>query len=1045
MKYDAFISYRHSELDMEIAKKIHSGLESYHVPKAVQKKSGKKSIKRVFRDQEELPIGSDLDDNISGALSNSEYLIVICSPRTPESYWVCKEIETFIEMHDRQHVLAVLIEGEPNESFPPLLLKDENGDPVEPLAADVRGVTSRERNKKLKTELLRLAAPLLGCSYDDLRQRHRERRIRRITTLVCSASAVLAVLGFGFAIYNAKMAAEIEKNYNEAVENYDLAVKNYDIAMENYEQAISNQYKYMADLSGSLLEEGYREDAVLLGLEAFSDKKAEGDKLYVPQAEYALSQALHTYETGNEMSKDGMLEHEVPVSDFRYDYDKCHLLTVEQDFFVCVWDVDTRKQIVRISPSDDCGTGFNSICAFEHIGDEIVIASNYSVSGFSMDGNELWRVDFERGEGALIDAEAGLTFVQSTNAIAVVDIKSHKITKQTSIGLEDAIYSDKMKFDAANGRLYVGCHGNNSNYIEVISISGEESKLLELPGDTLSEFTICENGDVISASFNSDEVLQMNSTYTTHVQRTGIDGEDKIWSRDFVQMMPDFANSSSTKLKYRKIQDDNGDWHPEVAYAENNQVACMNADTGDIISNFGMSGAVRSLLLSATGPLGYVALNTGNIDIIDLETGYIYATEAIETGLYIKDVCIANGVLAVRSYASPDVMLMKYHTGRSMEDLLSTDNSISQVYVSPDGRYLAVDVTEVGVNANIYIGDRESGEFSLIEVTEDECDNPQKMGFTPDGRFAMCGTEDRITYINPADLTKKTVQLDDISIIGFPEVHFSSDNKFVAIFKESAIYVYDMGEDKMIYANDDVGSEIIDVAINSNGQTYILTDNGKIFAIDTNSDDITPAIENITGDALADYDGQHIYLSNSGDVIALVSTDRMLRLIDIGKSERISENEFRATSNSFVYFSEDDSVIVTQDDDYYIRIYSTLDGENIYTSSIQYDKLIDVAENQDNDVVSITSIDSMLVLDRGSFVPVANINEGKLLTADGKVISAHYRSLYGFEYQTAESLIQDAKEQFGGTELSEAKKIKYHIGNNEAIVADMDKKEAVSK
>ena len=164
MRYDAFISYRHSELDMFVAKRIHKGLETFPVPRAVAKKTGKKNIKRVFRDQEELPIGSDLGDNIEGALRESEYLIVICSPRTPESYWVQKEITTFIEMHGREHVLAVLVEGEPEESFPKELLVDDEGKPVEPLAADVRGATKAEITKKLKTEIMRLAAPLLGCS-----------------------------------------------------------------------------------------------------------------------------------------------------------------------------------------------------------------------------------------------------------------------------------------------------------------------------------------------------------------------------------------------------------------------------------------------------------------------------------------------------------------------------------------------------------------------------------------------------------------------------------------------------------------------------------------------------------------------------------------------------------------------------------------------------------------------------------------------------------------------------------------------------------------
>lgn len=171
MKYDAFISYRHSELDMYVAKKLHKGLETFKVPRSVKKIGGKTTIKRVFRDQEELPIGSDLGDNIQGALAESEFLIVVCSPRLPQSVWCLKEITSFIEMHDREHILAVLIEGEPGESFPQELLVDKDGRPVEPLAADVRGANKREVDKKLKSEIVRLAAPLLHCTYDDLKQR----------------------------------------------------------------------------------------------------------------------------------------------------------------------------------------------------------------------------------------------------------------------------------------------------------------------------------------------------------------------------------------------------------------------------------------------------------------------------------------------------------------------------------------------------------------------------------------------------------------------------------------------------------------------------------------------------------------------------------------------------------------------------------------------------------------------------------------------------------------------------------------------------------
>ena len=51
---------------------------------------------------------------------------------------------------------------------------------VEPLAADVRGSNKREVLKKLKEEKLRLIAPMYNLDYDDLKQRHKQRRQRKI-------------------------------------------------------------------------------------------------------------------------------------------------------------------------------------------------------------------------------------------------------------------------------------------------------------------------------------------------------------------------------------------------------------------------------------------------------------------------------------------------------------------------------------------------------------------------------------------------------------------------------------------------------------------------------------------------------------------------------------------------------------------------------------------------------------------------------------------------------------------------------------------------
>ena len=154
VKYDAFISYRHTDPDGYVAKTLHKKLETFRIPKSVVKKHNLKSrrISRVFRDEEELPLEGSLNDSINIALQNAGKLIVICSPRLQESVWCQKEIDTFISLHGRDNVVLVLVEGEPEQSFPRQLTFD--GEKIiEPLAADVRGQDKKEINKKMEARL----------------------------------------------------------------------------------------------------------------------------------------------------------------------------------------------------------------------------------------------------------------------------------------------------------------------------------------------------------------------------------------------------------------------------------------------------------------------------------------------------------------------------------------------------------------------------------------------------------------------------------------------------------------------------------------------------------------------------------------------------------------------------------------------------------------------------------------------------------------------------------------------------------------------------
>ena len=67
--------------------------------------------------------------------------------------------------------------------------------------------------KAKEIELPRLAAAILGCRYDDLRQRQRQYKARRRTAFLSAALVAFACL----AVYYYRTSQEIRKNYEESL------------------------------------------------------------------------------------------------------------------------------------------------------------------------------------------------------------------------------------------------------------------------------------------------------------------------------------------------------------------------------------------------------------------------------------------------------------------------------------------------------------------------------------------------------------------------------------------------------------------------------------------------------------------------------------------------------------------------------------------------------------------------------------------------------------------------------------------------------------
>lgn len=91
MKYDAFISYSHSDCGT-IAPAIQKAIENIGKPWYQLKRN-----LNVFRDETNLGANPHLWENIEAALGNSGNFILLASPKTSDSTWIPKEIEKWRE------------------------------------------------------------------------------------------------------------------------------------------------------------------------------------------------------------------------------------------------------------------------------------------------------------------------------------------------------------------------------------------------------------------------------------------------------------------------------------------------------------------------------------------------------------------------------------------------------------------------------------------------------------------------------------------------------------------------------------------------------------------------------------------------------------------------------------------------------------------------------------------------------------------------------------------------------------------------------------
>lgn len=487
--YKAFISYRHLPLDIETAKKVHRRIERYVIPKDLRR-DGEKKLGLVFRDQDELPISSNLTANIQQALDHAEFLIVICSPETPNSAWVRREISYFLEHHDRDHVLAVLVDGAPESSFPPELteIRGEDGDllsRIEPLAANIVASSDAKRASLFKTESLRILAALIGCPYDALYRR--EQRYRRRRAAVATGAGALIAAAFIAMLLN----------------------RNAQIRARLIESQI-NESRALAALSESAYRGGDFSGALRLALQALPQ---DGDRPYVAEAEYVLSRELDLYRQGV-LSYAQSLEQDTMITRLSLSWDGLRLATADGYGTLRFFNTRTRELLwekqVGVITSVEILEEYAAILARGEMG-----AALYD----ALDGSELWRrgdIDSFNFIAVSPDHRFGLASSYAEprtppDTISVLELESGQTLRSVTVSEGAGRFSPAAAFseDASLAAFLLQTSGEDSAKLYVYDLAGDELREIAegLPysiGAVSYALRFTPGGDLLLACDNRD-------------------------------------------------------------------------------------------------------------------------------------------------------------------------------------------------------------------------------------------------------------------------------------------------------------------------------------------------------------------------------------------------------------------------------------------------------------------------------------------------------------------------------------------------------------
>ncbi len=181
---------------------------------------------------------------------------------------------------------------------------------------------------------------MFDCSYDDLKQRHRERTIRKIIAVTGSVSAAFAAFGIVSSILAYRINEQSIRIKEQSVKIQEQA----DRINIQYQEALRTNAKQMAEDAFDLMNRGDVEGAKTLAYQALS-----GEMPYTAEAEYALSSALQVYRNSSQIAANRLLKQDSQINFCKVSPDLTKLTVVDIFGNITVYDPLTGDEIASVN------------------------------------------------------------------------------------------------------------------------------------------------------------------------------------------------------------------------------------------------------------------------------------------------------------------------------------------------------------------------------------------------------------------------------------------------------------------------------------------------------------------------------------------------------------------------------------------------------------------------------------------------------------------------------------------------------------------------